>query len=223
MEILYIGHSCFKLRGKTGTLVTDPFDDSVGLPFQKISADIVTVSHGHGDHNSVGRVSGTSRRPHPFIITEPGEYEVMEIGVFGFQSFHDDRGGLERGGNLITVIHMDGVTLAHLGDLGHLLSDKQVAVLDGVDVLFVPVGGVYTIDAKRAVELVELIEPSIVVPMHYQVAGMSQPFQELEPVETFLKQMGKEGVVPVEKLMVTPESLPDELLVVVLRAGAAAS
>lgn len=223
MEITWIGHSCFKLRGKTGTLLTDPFDDSVGLPFPKISADIVTVSHGHGDHNSVGRVSGTSRRPHPFIITEPGEYEATEIGVFGFPSFHDDRGGVERGGNLITVIHMDGVTFAHLGDLGHLLGDKQVSALDGVDVLFVPVGGVYTIDAKQASEVVEAIEPSIVVPMHYKLPGMREAFSQLESVETFLKQMGKEGVVPVEKLTVTPESLPDELGVVVLHAGAAVS
>jgi L-ascorbate metabolism protein UlaG (beta-lactamase superfamily) len=223
MEITWIGHSCFKLRGKTGTLVTDPFDDSVGLPFPKISADIVTVSHAHGDHYAVVRVSGTARRPKPFVITEPGEYEATEIGVFGFPSFHDDRGGLERGGNLITVIHMDGVTFSHLGDLGHLLSDKQVLALDGVDVLFVPVGGAYTIDAKQAAEVVEAIKPSIVVPMHYKLPRMREAFGQLESVETFLKQMGKEGVVPVEKLTVTPESLPDELGVVVLRAGAVVS
>lgn len=221
MEITFIGHSCFKLRGKTGTLVTDPFDNSVGLPFPKISADIVTVSHGHGDHNNVDRVNGTSRRPQPFVISEPGEYEITEIGVFCHPSFHDRREGAERGNNLMTVVHMDGVTLAHLGDLGHLLSDKQVSALDGVDVLFVPVGGVYTIDAREAVEVVEAIEPSIVVPMHYNMPGMSAAFRELAPVDAFLNQIGKEGVVPAEKLTATPESLPDGLEVVVLRAGSA--
>lgn len=217
MEITYIGHSCFKLRGKTGILVTDPFDGSVGLPFPKISADIVTVSHSHADHQDVDRVSGTVRRPQPFVIAEPGEYEVAEIGVFCMPSFHDHREGAERGNNLVTLIHMDGVTIAHLGDLGHLLSDKQVSALDGVDVLFVPVGGVYTIDAREAAEVVEAIEPSIVIPMHYKVPGMSAAFRELSPVDLFLKQMGKEGIVPAEKLTATPESLPDELEVVVLR------
>lgn len=217
MDITYLGHSSFKLRGKTGTVVTDPYDQNTGLKFPNTSADIVTVSHSHHDHNAVDQVSGTARREKPFVIAAPGEYELAEISLFGHSTFHDDQQGQLRGMNTVMVIHLDGVTIAHLGDLGHPLSDKQLAQLGVIDVLLIPVGGVFTITAKQASEVIEAIEPSIAIPMHYRTPQHSESFKELTGVEEFLKEMGKEGLEPQEKLSVTPDSLPGELEIVVLK------
>src|SRR3989344_2417944 len=143
MDITYLGHSSFKLRGKGSIVVTDPFGPVVGLPFPKhTTADIVTVSHDHEDHNAADLVEGN-----PFVVRGPGEYEIKGVGVVGLGVFHDDAGGTKRGKNTIYRIELDGISIVHLGDLGHELSSAQVDSLDGVDILLVPVGGVYTIDA----------------------------------------------------------------------------
>lgn len=214
MEITYLGHSSFKLRGKTVTVVTDPYDASIGIKFPKhTSADIVTVSHDHNDHNAAGTVEGS-----PFVIGGPGEYEVKGVAIVGIGVFHDEAGGSKRGKNTIYRIELDGVSIVHLGDLGHTLTSDQVDGLDGVDILLIPVGGVYTIDAKIAHEVVTTIEPSVVIPMHYNREGLDQKtFGTLAPVATFLKEIGKEGILPVPKLTVTKDKLPEELQVVVLQ------
>lgn len=215
MEITYLGHSSFKLRGKTVTVVTDPYDASmVGIKFPKhTSADIVTVSHDHNDHNAVTAVEGS-----PFVVAGPGEYEVKGVGIVGIGVFHDEVRGVKRGKNTIYRIELDGTSIVHLGDLGHTLTSDQVDSLDGVDVLLVPVGGVYTIDAKVARELVSAIEPSIVIPMHYNREGLDQKtFGTLAPVSSFLKEIGKEGVSPVPKFTISKDKLPEELQVVVLQ------
>ena len=214
MEITYLGHSSFKLRGKTVTVVTDPYDASIGIKFPKhMSADIVTVSHDHNDHNAANTVEGS-----PFVIRGPGEYEVKGVAIVGIGVFHDDAGGSKRGKNTIYRIELDGVSIVHLGDLGHTLKTDQMDGLDGVDILLIPVGGIYTIDAKIAREVVTAIEPSVVIPMHYNREGLDQKtFGTLAPVATFLIEIGKEGILPVPKLTVTKDKLPEELQVVVLQ------
>ncbi|MEK7129959.1 MAG: MBL fold metallo-hydrolase [Patescibacteria group bacterium] len=214
MDIIYLGHSSFKLRGKQAIVITDPFDpDMVGLKFPKhVEADIVTISHTHRDHNSVEQIEGA-----PFVVQGSGEYEVKGVGIVGIGVFHDEEKGAKRGTNTIYRMEIDGVSVVHLGDVGHTLSTVQVEALDGVDVLFVPVGGTYTIDAARAVALIHEVEPSIVIPMHYARPELNQKtFGELAPVSAFLKEMGKEGVAPVPKLTVVKGKIPEEMLVVVL-------
>lgn len=218
MTITYHGHSCFKLRGKAGSVVTDPYDDYIGFSLPSLSADIVTVSHTqHGDHNQTERVSSTARRERPFIIDHLGEYEVGGISVFGAKSYHDDAQGAERGPNSIFTIAIDGVRACHLGDLGHELTENMVNDIGIIDVLFVPVGGVYTINAKQAVSVARALEPSIVVPMHYNTADHDQKtFGELQTLEDFLKEFGADNVTTVDKLKIEPDRLPEEMEVVVL-------
>ena len=217
MDITYLGHSCFKLRGKNSTVVTDPFDPKIGLTPIKATADIVTVSHHHFDHDFTSAIAGTARREVPFVIDTPGEYELMETSVFALPSFHDKQQGKSRGANNMMLIHLDGISVVHLGDLGHVLSDKQIEELGVVDVLMVPVGGVFTIEAKEASQIVEAVEPSIVIPMHYQIPGLNEQFKELSPVGVFLREMGKEGTEPKDKLVVSSGNMPEELEIVVLK------
>lgn len=214
MEITPLGHSSFKLRGKHAIVITDPFDPSmVGLKFPKhTEADIVTVSHDHHDHNAVSLIEGA-----PFVVKGAGEYEVKGVGIVGIGVFHDEEKGAARGKNTIYRIEIDGVSVVHLGDVGHTLSTEQVEVLDGVDVLFVPVGGTYTIDASRAAAIIHEVEPSIVIPMHYGRPEFNQKaFGELAGVAAFLKEIGKEGLAPVAKLTVVKGKIPEGMQVVVL-------
>lgn len=212
MDILPLGHSSFRIRGKNTTVVADPYDKSlVGLTFPKVEADIVTVSHDHPDHNHVSAVGGS-----PFVVTGPGEYEIKGISIIGVSVFHDDVGGQKRGKNTIYRMEVDGVSIVHLGDLGHVLTTDQVDALDGVDVLFVPVGGEYTIDAVGAKSVVGDIEPAIVIPMHYYKEKLNkQTFGTLSPVSKFLSEMGKDPLCQ-SKLIVHKDKLPTELQVVVL-------
>jgi len=193
MDIIYLGHSSFKLKGKTGTLITDPFDPKmVGIKFVKTSADIVTLSHSHSDHNQSNLISDTR-----MVIDGPGEYEVVGISIIGIPSFHDDKKGEERGNNIIFVIEMDGLRIVHLGDLGHELSESVINHVGTVDILMVPVGGFYTVDAEKAASVVRSIEPSIVIPMHYLTPGLNpERFGKLQKVEEFLTATG----LPVEKM-----------------------
>lgn len=213
MDITYLGHSSFKLRGKSATLVTDPYPDGIGLKFPKhTTAEIVTVSHDHGDHNAIKNIEGT-----PYVVSGPGEYEITGVGIVGISTYHDEVKGAKRGKNTIYRIEIDGVSVVHLGDLGHTLSSEEVENLDGVNVLLIPVGGFYTIDAEAASTIVNEIEPAIVIPMHYNRPGLDpKTFGELAPLDAFLKEMGKVGTLPLPKLSVTKDKLPEELQVVVL-------
>lgn len=198
MDIYPLGHASFRIKGKQATVVTDPYLKSSG-------ADIVTVSHDHEDHNVLAKIDGA-----PFVVRAPGEYEIKGVTIIGVPTFHDDKEGAERGKNVVYKFTVDDLRICHLGDLGHKLTDSQVEAIGSVDILFIPVGGVYTIDAKMAVQVVAQIEPPIVIPMHYSKE------LELEPVQTFLKEMGAEGVVPQPKLSITPEKLPETTTMVVL-------
>lgn len=212
MEISSIGHASFKLKGKAVTVVTDPFDPAmVGLTFPKIEADIVTISHGHQDHNQAAIVGES-----PMIIAGPGEYEVRGVRVRGIQTDHDNENGKLRGKNTMYHVIIDSVNILHCGDLGHKLSEEQVDQVGVVHVLLLPVGGIYTLDAKEAALVVSQLEPNIVIPMHYKRTGLSSAFDALLPVEAFLKEVGKEGILAQPKVTVSKDKLPEELQVVVL-------
>lgn len=204
MDITYLGHSAFRIRGKNTTIVTDPYNsESVGLKFPKhIEADIVTISHGHKDHNEISVFDGT-----PYIVSGPGEYEIKGVGVVG----------VKRGKNTMYRIEVDGVSIVHLGDLDDKLSAQEIDDLDGVNILMIPVGGVYTIDAAKAVDVIKEIEPNIVIPMHFGRPELRQEeFGQLAPLSVFLKEIGKPDVVPQPKLIIAKDKLPEEMQVVVL-------
>lgn len=194
-------------------MVTDPYDSQkVGFSFPKTTADIITISHEHQDHNAWRIVKGTDRRPEPFVVTGSGEYEISGVSLFCIPTFHDNVGGKKFGKNRIFIITFDGIRLVHLGDLGHKLDNAQLEQVDGADVLFIPVGGTYTLNAKDAAEVVAQINPSIVIPMHYKSPGLKI---ELDSVEEFLKEMGREEIKPVPRLLIK-EKPPEEQEVVIL-------
>jgi L-ascorbate metabolism protein UlaG (beta-lactamase superfamily) len=203
--ISYLGQSCFKLQDKLGpegvTLVTDPFGKELGLKVPNFEADIVTVSHQHRDHNNSGAL-----RANPFVIDTPGEYDIKGVMVQGIKTFHDSKNGAERGENIIYRIEIDDLTVVHLGDLGHIMTDEQLEQLDDVDILMIPVGGKYTLDAKMAVEVIGQLEPRIVIPMHYKLSGSKI---DLDPVEKFIKELGTQPRRE-EKLKVAKKDLPQE-------------
>ncbi len=212
MDITFLGPASFRLKGKTASLVTDPFDPQmVGLKFPKVSADIVTVSHEHKDHNQVELVRDVKK-----AVSGPGEYEINEVSIIGLSSYHDDKKGKLRGKNTIYVIEMDGLRIVHLGDLGHKLSEKVLEQIGDVDILMIPVGGEYTLGPAEAAEVVRSIEPKIVIPMHYQRPSLNpETFGKLAPVDSFLTQMG----LPTErtnKLSIKAETIGEEQKVVIL-------
>jgi L-ascorbate metabolism protein UlaG (beta-lactamase superfamily) len=200
MEITWLGHSCFKIRGRQTTIITDPYSPDLGYSLGKLNASIVTVSHQHPGHSFTAGVGGDPR-----AITGPGEYEISNVLVIGVATFHDEDRGKIRGGNTAYLIEIDEISICHLGDLGHVLTDEQVEELGNVDVLLVPVGGVSTIDSPVAAEIVRQLEPKAVVPMHYKTPALSR---KLEPVEAFLKEMGADNITPQAKLSLTKSSLP---------------
>lgn len=215
MQITYYGHSAFKLTGKNGTVFLDPYGDTIGFSLPSVTADVVTTSHGHRDHNAVNKVKGTARRPEPFIISYPGEYEVGGISVFGIRTFHDDKGGAERGENTVFTIFLDELRICHLGDLGHPLSAEQVELIGVVDVLLCPVGGHFTIGPKQAVNVIQQLEPSYVIPMHYKTPKHVEMFKDMKPLADFLKEYGV-SPTPQPKLVVEKLKLPEETELVVL-------
>src|SRR3989344_3017739 len=205
VEIEYFGLSAFRLRGKGVTVVTDPYGRDTGLKLPRLTAEIVTVSHDHFDHNFIEAVSGTAKRSRPLVVAAPGEYEAEGVSIYGFPSWHDETLGAERGKNTVFVIYIDGVRVAHLGDLGHILTDKQVEAVGKVAVLLVPEG------------VVEAIGPGIVVPMHYKVAGLAAGFDKLVEVEEWVKAVGE--VKRMDRLVVDKEGLPESTEYVVLQHG----
>ncbi len=207
MDIQWLGHSCFRLRGSIATVITDPFDPSVGLPLPKLQGDFVTISHPHAHHSFTEAVEGQ-----PYIIQTPGEFEAKGVSVRGLATTLLDAAG-PGGRNVVYVMEIDGVALVHLGDLGQPLTPRQVEELTPVHVLMVPAGGGCTITPSQAAEAIRLLEPMVVIPMHYQLPQLPG---DLRGVEDLLKELGAEGLTPQPRLSVTLSNMPSERRVVVM-------
>lgn len=201
MEITWLGHACFKIRGKEATVITDPYDQTVGYNLGKQTADIVTISHPHSDHNYASGIGGSPR-----LVEGPGEYEISGVLITGISTYHDTEGGKKRGKNTVYLIEMEDLTICHLGDIGHVPTADQAEQLSNVQILMIPVGGGATLDASAAVETISLIEPKIVIPMHYQTEVLVK--HNFEPLDKFLKEMGVKEVQPQPKLTVTKANMP---------------
>ena len=211
MKITYLGHSSFLITGKTNTdeevsVVTDPFDPkAVGLPFHKQKADVVTISHNHPNHFDLNNTEGKLESDY-FLIDTPGEYELRGLRVFGIKGFHDDKNGAERGGNTMYVYDFAEATVAHLGDIGHTLDSNQLELLEEIDILMIPIGGKYTVDAKIAMQIIESIEPKIVIPI----------FDELSILQDFLAEAGTESPIEKNLIIKSRSDLPAETKIIPL-------
>jgi L-ascorbate metabolism protein UlaG (beta-lactamase superfamily) len=216
MHVTWYGHSCFRLRSRNGTVVTDPYGDELGYNLPRLRADIVTVSHDHPDHANVKAIKGTPR-----IIDGPGEYEIRGIFVIGIPTYYEDKPRQVGVRNTIYLFDLDGVTTCHLGDLRRVPTQSQIEELGEVDVLLIPVGGGSTLGAAKAAEAISLLEPKIVIPMHYRtemVKGL-----KLQPVSQFLKEMGVKDVTPQDRVNITKSALPTETQIIVMDCAAEGS
>ena len=210
MEIVWYGHSCFRFieRGMA-SVVTDPFDsDVVGFEPLKLRADIVTVSHDAPGHNFISAVKGTSHK-----LTGPGEFEIGGVFITGVQTDANGKKPAEQPRNTLFLFDFDGLTIAHLGDLSQVPTQSEVEALGTVNVAVVPVGSGNGLNADKAAEVISLIEPNIVIPMHY---GSKAGKLDLEPLSKFLKEMGLPSHETIPSLKVSQSGLPEETKVIVL-------
>lgn len=210
MEITWYGHSCFRLTERgLSTVVTDPYDNTIiGYEPLKLRADIVTVSHDAPGHNNTGAVKGASH-----VIGGPGEYEIGGVFITGVQTDSNGKKAVEAPRNTLYVFDYEGLTVAHLGDLRQVPSQAEVEALGTVHVALVPVGGGASLHAAKAAEVVSLLEPNIVIPMHYATKAARL---QLDSLSKFMKEMGLTAHESVPSLKVTRSGLPDETHVVVL-------
>ena len=205
MELTWYGLSCFRLDDRgMASVVTDPYDDSVGLPSLKLRGDVVTISHDAVGHNHALAVTG---RKH--TLNGPGEYEIGGVFITGISTARES----EEVDNVLFVINYNGLTIAHLGDMAVVPTQTQIEALEQVNVLLVPVGGGSSLNAAKAAELVSMLEPSIVVPMHYHLDSLNI---ELEDVDRFLKEMGSTEPSEEASLRISANNLPEETEVVLL-------
>lgn len=216
MNILWHGQACFQIiaspaKNSQIRIVIDPYSEEIGLKLPKLEADIVLVTHAHYDHNNVKAVSGTT-----FLVESPGEYEVKGVFVQGVPSWHDEKEGKERGSNTIYTIDTEELRLCHLGDLGQTeLTSEQLEKIGDVDILMIPVGSVYTIDAKGAAKIMAQIEPKITIPMHY---GLPKLKVKLDGLDKFLKAIGLKHIAPLPKLSIKKKDISEkEAKIVVLQ------
>lgn len=214
MQIIWQGHACFQIAATPAKnsqirIVIDPYSEEIGFKLPKLEADIVLSTHSHYDHNNVKAVSGS-----PFIIEGPGEYEVKGVFVQGVPSWHDEKEGSLRGSNTIYTIDVEDLRLCHLGDFGQTeLTSEQLEKIGDVDILMIPVGGVYTVDAKGALKIMSQIEPKITLPMHYALPKLKV---KIEGVDKFLKAVGVKRLEPEAKLSIKKKDLSEEEAKIVL-------
>ncbi len=216
MQITWYGHSCFRLRGRNGTVVTDPFGDELGYTMPRLRADIVTVSHDHPDHANVKAIRGTPR-----IIDGPGEYEIKGIFVIGIPSYQEETSHHAGVRNTVYLFDLDGVTVCHLGDLRRVPTQSQIEELGYVDVLLIPVGGGSTLGAAKASEVISVLEPKVVIPMHYKTSFLKG--LKLQPVSLFLKEMGLKEITPQDRVTIAKTALPSETQVIVMECASEGS
>ncbi len=216
MNIFWHGQSCFQIstlrnRGEQLSIVIDPFSEKIGLKLPKLEADILMVSHQHEDHNNTKAIASNY-----FLIDGPGEYEVKNIFIQGIRSFHDDSQGKERGENTIYTIEAESLKICHLGDFGQReLNQEQLDAIGEVDILMIPVGGVFTVSAKEAAKIMSQIEPKITIPMHYSLPKLKI---KLDILDKFLKIFGIKSLEPLKKLSIKKKDLsPEEAKIIVLK------
>jgi L-ascorbate metabolism protein UlaG (beta-lactamase superfamily) len=205
MELTWLGHCCFRIRAKEATVVTDPCDKSTGYSLGRPTADLVTISFDDRAHNYVDGVAGSPR-----LINGPGEFEIAGTSVVGVHTWHDKDKTLR---NVAYVMDLEDLRVCHLGAIGLVPTSDQVEEIGSVDILFVPVGGGDSLDAPPAAETVSLIEPKLVIPMHFKT---DIERTQLDPIDRFLKEMGAKSAETHAKLAVTRSSLPEETQVLVL-------
>ena len=205
MEISWFGHSCFRLtdRGKA-TIVTDPFDGSIGYEMPKLKADVTTISHEAPGHSNYEAVKNVQR-----VLNAPGEYEIGGVFIIGAAMNNNEIPKR----NVAYMFDYDGLTVLHLGDLDHVPQQSTIELMGSVDVALVPVGGGGGLNATQAAEVIGMLEPSIVIPMHYKT---DESTLELDPVEKFLKEMGVSRIQQDDVFKVTRSSLPEQTQIVVL-------
>ena len=206
MYITWHGHACFEL-GNNVKILFDPHDGkSIGLKPPVATPDVVLVSHHHFDHNATRAIHGKFK-----IYDYPGKFREGDVDIVGFRAYHDEFGGKRRGEIIMFKVIMDDMHFLHVGDLGHVLPDSQIAEIEPVDVLFIPVGGVFTVDAKKAYRVMEKIEPKVVIPMHYRIGGLTLSINGVEP---FLSQFPGNRVMHVGKTIeFEKEDIGEELVV----------
>ena len=208
VDISWLGYSCFEITGKRTKIITDPYSEEIGLKLPPLEADIVTISHPHPGHSNSQVIGGNPR-----VINRPGEYEINGIFITGLDSFHDNSGGKIRGKNIIYIIEIDGLTICHLGDLGHILSDQQIEDMGGIDILLIPVGDANSLDAVTAAQVIRQLEPKIVIPMHYMTPGLNK---ELDGIDRFLKEIGNGKIEPRPKLRISEKGLSESTETILL-------
>jgi len=226
MQIIWHGQSFFQIlvsKGKESIvkIAVDPYDEQIGLKPPVLEADILLITHNHYDHNNVKTIKGA-----PFLISGPGEYEIKDVFIQGIPSFHDNTQGNEKGENTIYTLEAEGIKICHLGDLGQKeLTDEQLEKIGEVDILLIPVGGVYTISAKEATKVISQIEPKILIPMHYHIPysgrrpdGSYRPKLKikLDALDKFLKMMGVKTPEVSKKLSLSQKNLPTEGMKIII-------
>jgi L-ascorbate metabolism protein UlaG (beta-lactamase superfamily) len=210
MQIKYLAHASFLIVSESNLrVITDPYTPGGDLKYAPIdeAADVVTVSHGHGDHSNYKDIKGS-----PAVLKEPGTRTVKGITFRTVEVFHDEAGGNKRGKDLMFCFKIDGLNLCHTGDLGHSLSAKQIAEIGPLDILFIPVGGYYTIDAAEARAVVRSLNPKLIFPMHYKTPKCSYP---ISGVEEFLKGLNNARRLDSSQFTVTQQTLPAQSEIIV--------
>lgn len=214
MKIKWYGHAAFLITSERGIkIIIDPYESGAyggQLSYGKIEdmADIVITSHDHADHNDIKNLPGS-----PQIIKGSGTKNIKGISIKGISTFHDSSKGSERGENTIFVLTVDEMQLCHLGDLGHILSEKEIKEIGPVDILMIPVGGFYTIDAKQATHVAEQIRPKILIPMHFKTKKCGFP---IAPVDDFLKNKTNYKKAETSEVSITKPNLPQKTEIIVL-------
>jgi L-ascorbate metabolism protein UlaG (beta-lactamase superfamily) len=207
MEIYWLGHGCFRLRGRDATVLTDPCPPTTGYKIGKVNTDIVTISRDHPESNHRAAVAGDAR-----FLDSPGEYEIAGVLITAVDTDRADReDGHSR--NLAHVIDIDDIKVCHLGDIQRVPSGDEVEELSGIDILLAPVGGGRVMGAEKAAEIVSLLEPKIVIPMLYKTDASRDDF---ESVEHFIKEMGVEAKSPEQRLNISRSGLPEDTMLVLL-------
>ena len=203
LQIRWHGHSCFEITNDI-TIVTDPHDGkSIGIPAPSVQGDVILVSHDHYDHNSVKTVEKHGSK----IITDSRKRNISDVELRGFESYHDEVEGAKRGENIIYKFQVNDIIFCHLGDLGHKLTDNIIEKIGKVDVLFIPIGGTFTVDDKQAWDIINSIKPKIVVPMHYKIGGLSLP---IAGIDAFLEQNKFELLHVGNEIDIEKEDLPEK-------------